>query len=89
MSRSVPELHELVSELQDIIDWIPFGLHLGIKMPKLESIKADCPTLAERRIQMLNEWKKSVTPTWSAVVQTLAETGMGQLASDLAQKHGW
>ena len=89
LSRSVPELHELVNELQDIIDWISFGLHLEIKMPKLESIKADCPTLAERRIQMLNEWQKNVTPTWSAVVQKLAETGMRKLASDLAQKHGW
>ena len=78
-----------MNELQDIIDWISFGLHLEIKMPKLESIKADCPTLAERRIQMLNEWQKNVTPTWSAVVQKLAETGMRKLASDLAQKHGW
>ena len=77
-----------MSELQDIIDWIPFGLHLGIKMPKLESIKADWPTLAERRIQMLNEWQKNVTPTWSAVVQALAMIEMRQLASDLAQKHG-
>ena len=78
-----------MNELQDIIHWIPFGLQLGIKMPKLESIKADCPSLAECRIQMLNEWKNNVTPTWSAVVQTLAETGMRKLASDLAQKHGW
>ena len=77
-----------MSELQDVIDWIPFGLHLGIKMPRLESIKADCPTLDERRIQMLNEWQKNVTPTWSVVVETLANMGMRQLASDLAQKHG-
>ena len=85
---SVPELLELVNELQDVNNWIPFGLCLGIRMPKLESIKVDCQTLAERRIQMLNEWQKNVTPTWSAVVQALAETGMRQLASDLAQKHG-
>jgi len=57
-------------------------------MSKLESIKEDCSTLAERRIQMLNVWQKNVTPTWSAVVQTLVKTGNGQLASHLAQKHG-
>ena len=77
-----------MSELQDMIDWRTFGLHLGIRMPKLESIKVDCSTLAERRIEMLSEWQKNVTPTWTAVVQALAETEMRQLASDLAQKHG-
>ena len=86
--HSVPKLVELVSELQDVIDWRTFGLHLGIRMPKLESIKADYQTLAERRTEMLNEWQKNVTPTWSAVVQALPAIEMRQLASDLAQKHG-
>ena len=85
----VPDLPDLVSELQDVNDWVTFGLYLGIKMPKLEAIKADCATLGEHRTQMLNEWQKKVTPTWSAVVQALDEIGMGRLASELAQKHGW
>ena len=78
-----------MSELQDVIDWIPFGLYLGIKMPRLEAIKVDCPTLGERRTQMLNEWQKKVTPTWSAVVQALVGIGMRRLASELVQKYGW
>ena len=77
-----------MSELQDVNDWIPFGLYLGIKMPRLEAIKVDCPTLGERRTQMLNEWQNNVTPTWSAVVQALEGIGMRRLASELAQKHG-
>ena len=83
------ELADLVSELQDLNDWVTFGLHLGIKMPKLEAIKADYPTLGERRTQMLNEWQKKVIPTWSSVVQALVRIGMRRLASELAQKHGW
>ena len=78
-----------MSELQDVNDWVTFGLYLGIKMPRLEAIKLDCPTLGERRTQLLNEWQKKVTPTWSAVVQALAGIGMRRLASELAQKHGW
>ena len=78
-----------MDELQDVIDWMSFGLYLGIRMSKLESIKVDCQTLAERRIQMLSEWQKNVTPTWSAAVQALAVIEMRHLASDLAQKHGW
>ena len=78
-----------MTELQDVNDWIPFGLYLGIKMPRLEAIKVDYPTLGERRTQMLNEWQKKVTPTWSAVVQALVGIGMRRLASELAQKNGW
>ena len=82
------ELTDLVSELQEVNDWITFGLYLGIKTSRLEAIKVDCPTLGERRTQMLNEWQKKVTPTWSAVVQALVGIGMGRLVSELAQKHG-
>ena len=78
-----------MSELQDVNDWTPFGLCLGIKMPILEAIKVDCPTLKECRIKMLNEWQKKVTPTWAIVVQALVRIGMRRLASELAQKHGW
>ena len=78
-----------MSELQDVNDWVTFGLYLGIRMPKLEAIKVDCPTLGERRIQMLNEWQNNEIPTWFAVVQALDEIGMRRLASELAQKHGW
>ena len=77
-----------MKELQDVNDWVTFGIYLGVKMPKLEAIKADYSTTGERRTQMLNEWQKNVIPTWSAVVQALAGTGMRRLASELAQKHG-
>ena len=57
-------------------------------MSRLEAIRVDYLTLGERRTQMLNEWQKNVTPTWSAVVQALVGIGMTHLASELAQKHG-
>ena len=85
---SVPELADLVRELEDVNHWISFGLFLGIEMPKLEAIEIDCRTLGNCRIKMLNEWLKKVTPTWAVVVQTLVKIGMRRLASELAQKHG-
>ena len=88
-AHAVPELSELMSELKHVNSWIPLGLCLGIKMPKLEAIKQECQNVLERRIQMLNEWQNNVIPTWCAVVQALDEIGMRRLASELAQKHGW
>ena len=85
----VPEVHDLESELREVIDWIPLGLYLGIKLPELKTIEANYPTLQRRRIEILEEWQNNVTPTWSAVVQALVGIGMRHLASELAQKHGW
>ena len=86
----VPEVRDLSNELKKVIDWIPFGLNLGLKMEELKTIEANYPNdLQRRRIEMLNEWQKKVTPTWSAVVQALMGIGMRRLASELAQKHGW
>lgn len=83
------ELADLVNELQEVNDWITLGLYLGIKMWKLEEIEADYPKLERRRTQMLKEWQKNDTSTWSAVVKALAQMGMRHLASELSQKHGW
>ena len=78
-----------MKELEDVNEWLPFGLYLRIKLSKLEAIKVECPVLRERRMQMLIEWQKNGTPTWTSVVQALDGIGMGRLASELAQKHGW
>ena len=48
----------------------------------------DYITIGKCRIQMLNEWQKQVTPTWSAVIQALFKMGMRHLATQLAQKKG-
>ena len=85
-----PEIQDLENELQEVIDWIPFGFCLGIKMPELKTIETNHPNQLKRcRIEMLEEWQKKVTPTWSAVVLALVGIGMTRLASELAQKHGW
>ena len=86
----VPEVRDLDIELHEVTDWIPLGVHLGIEPPELKIIAKNYPNdLKMCRIEMFEEWKKSVTPTWSAVVQALVGIGMRRLASELAQQHGW
>ena len=82
------ELADLVSELQEVNDWVTLGLYLEIKMWRLRAIEEECLTIGKRRTQMFEEWQKKVIPTWSAVVQALVGIGMRRLASELAQKHG-
>ena len=86
----VPAVRDLDCELYEVIDWIPLGLRLGIKLPELKIIEVNYPNdLKRHRIEMFEEWQKKVTPTWSTVVQALDEIGERRLASELAQKHGW
>ena len=66
------------------IDWIPFGLYLGIRLPELKTIEANYATLPGRHIEMLQVWQNNAIPTWSAVVQALVGIGMRHLA----QEHG-
>ena len=77
-----------MNELKRVNDWIPLGLSLGVEMSTLEAIERERITIGERRTQMLSEWQKQATPTWSAVIQALVNMGMRHLASQLARKHG-
>lgn len=85
---SVPKLVDLVNELNDVNNWIAFGLNLDIEIERLREIEKECATVQECRIKMLEVWQNNVIPTWSAVVDALLATGRKLLASRLAQKHG-
>ena len=77
-----------MNELKRVNDWIPLGLNLGVEISTLEAIERERITIGERRTQMLNEWQKQATPTWSAVIEALVKMGMRSLAIHLAQKQG-
>ena len=82
------ELADLVTELEEVNDWITFGLCLGIKIWRLRAIEKEYPSIQERRIRMLEVWQNNKTPTWRTIVKILEGMGMRRLASDIAQKHG-
>ena len=84
----VADLRDLMNELTEVNNWMHLGLNLGLKLSTLEAIQIDKNTTADRRNQMLIDWKKQVTSTWHAVVQALVNMGMRPLASQLAQNHG-
>ena len=77
-----------MNELQEVNNWIPFGLKLGIDISRLEAIEKERPTIEERRTQLFIEWQNQVVPTWSAVVQACMVIGKRRLASEIAQKYG-
>ena len=87
-SYAAAKLVDLVNELQEVNNWIHFGLNLGIGISRLEAIEKNHTTIEERRMQLFIYWQNQVVPTWSAVVKALMAIGKRRLASDIAQKHG-
>ena len=87
-SYAAAELVNLVNELQEVNNWIPFGLNLGIDISRLQAIEKEHPTIEERRTQLFIDWQNQVVPTWSAVVKALMAIGKRRLASEIAQKYG-
>jgi len=81
-------LVDLVNELQEVNNWIPFGLNLGIKISRLKAIEKTYHTIDDCRTQLFTDWQQQVVPKWSAVVKALMAIGMRLLASKLAQKYG-
>ena len=78
-------------ELQEVSEWFSLGLHLDIRLEKLESIRKE-PTLRciqDFRTEMFSVWMKKLPgPSWSHVVKALMEIGRERLAHKLALKYG-
>ena len=77
-----------MNELQEVNNWIPFGLNLGIGISRLEAIEKGHATIEECRTRLFIYWQKQVVPTWSTVVKALMTIGMRRLALKVAQKYG-
>ena len=79
---------ELLDELQEVTDWMPFGLYLGLTVPTLKQIQKDQQTTDRCRREMLLTWGKEQTPTWLKVIQALVKIRMFHLAVKIASKYG-
>ena len=83
----IKDLRVLLNELSTVSQWYCLGIFLGLHPSRLDEID-DAYKGKHCRTQMLIEWQKRVTPTWSAVVKALVQIGQDCLASDLAAKYG-
>ena len=86
--NTVAILKDLVSELQDVIDWYYLGMCLGIPLAKLQSIKQDYRHIEERKREVLLAWSDKEKPTWVKVVNALVDMRKMSLAQQIAQKYG-
>jgi hypothetical protein len=82
-------LHELLIELKDIDDWFELGVHLGVPDNKLREIEQDClyGDAEECKMEMILLWRQLTIPTWSALVNALAEIGQRKIALEIASKY--
>ena len=79
---------QLLNELEEVIDWMSFGVYLGLTVSTLKQIQKDQLTTDRCRRKMLLTWGKEQTPTWLKVIQALVKIRMFHLAVKIASKYG-
>lgn len=79
---------QLLNELWEVTDWMPFGLCLGLDVSTLKQIQKDQLTTDRCRREVLLTWGKEQTPIWLKVIQALVKIRMFHLAVKIASKYG-
>ena len=79
------ELGELLNELNAVTKWFWFGSNLKVQESTLLRIKADYNNRCQECLQeVIIEWGKIETRTWSKVVLALVKTGYKEDARKLS-----
>ena len=89
-SSDRPTLLELISQLEEVVDWFHLGLYLGVPEHELLSIdNAKRGDVKECRTGMLVWWLQSGTQrTWTSAVRALEAIKMELLVRKIATKYG-
>ena len=82
------ELKDLLTMLEDVIDWQQFGVHIGVSSASIQTIAADCRGVRDCKLHLFLEWTKKEEPTWNKVIQALFDIKMEHLAKTLAAQYG-
>jgi len=92
---TVPEYQEgdmsllqLVDELQEVVEWMPFGLYLGVAVATLKQIQKNHQTTPLCKQELLYTWMRERRPTWLKVVEALVHIKMFRLAVKIASNYG-
>ncbi len=85
-------LKALVTELEEVIDWFNFGVHLEVRESDLMAIRythLNSRDIKASKTDLFTLWLKSSNQlTWSTVVRALVGIRMEPLAKKLAMKYG-
>ena len=84
-------LKQLDTELFEVGDWYSLGVYIGLSAGELDNIKYDLTlrSTEQFRLQVLTTWMKKLPgPSWSRIVQAVADIGRGRLARKIALKYG-
>jgi hypothetical protein len=87
-AKKAVTLQQAVEELDSVVDWFHFGLHLRVPTTVLNRIRADHQNADMCKTQVLMEWMKMQEGSWLHIVQALIGIKMKALAMEIAGKYG-
>ena len=87
-ASDIQNLQQLLDELWDVTDWMPFGLYLGLSVSTLKQIQKEQQTIKQCQREILLTWWNEPKPTWLKVIQALVNIKMVHLAVKVASNYG-
>ena len=82
------EFHELVRELDDVVEWFLLGIYLGVPEKNLKEIEEDYSKSSRRKAEVLYKWSKLCQTSWQSVVDALVGIAEIGVARKVAKKFG-
>ena len=76
-----------MQEIAEIVEWIQLGLHLGMRLSKLQEIHEKYHTVEECKLNMIHSWLiDTKEPTWEKLITAVAKCGHVHIATKMKSK---
>ena len=88
LSSSTIELRTVFEEVQEVVDWMPFGVFLKLELSQLKRIEQEYSESKRRLLEMLGTWLKLFPDaSWIDIVKALQSIDHKVLAQRIEEKY--
>ena len=84
------ELIKVLTALEPVVEeWYMLGLHLGLSVNMVKTIEKDYPTIALRKMNMVQRWMSGpqLCPSWCSLVKALCKVGLNTAAGEISKEY--
>ena len=84
------ELIKVLKALEPVVgEWYMLGLHLGLSVNMVKTIEKDYPTIALRKMNMVQRWMSGpqLCPSWCSLVKALCKVGLNTAAGEISKEY--
>ena len=84
------DLIKVLRALEPVVEeWYMLGLHLDLTVNMVKAIEKDYPTIAQRKMSMVQKWMTApqLCPSWCSLVKALCDIGLNPAAEMISKEY--